>query len=122
MYPKVQLSGSLAILLYMAALSFPNPSVSDPYYDCGEIPVEPTIVDGSSSSMDQLVSNSAEVKDYIAKADVFLDCQEDLYKKNSLSRINREKLSTVIKSVTARRNDIRDEFNAQVEVYKKANP
>lgn len=90
--------------------------------DCGDLPVEPAIVDGSTATMEQLIVNSEEVKAYIAEADLFLDCSEARYKRVSVSRIHKERVGEQIKSVTARRNEIGEEFNAQVVAYQAANP
>ena len=89
---------------------------------CGELPVEPDIVDGASSTVEQLVANSEAVNAYIAEADQFLDCSEDRYKRLSSSRIHKDRIGEQIKTVTARRNEIGAEFNAQVAAYKAANP
>lgn len=89
---------------------------------CGDIPIEPVIIDGATSALEQLVANSKEVNAYIAEADQFLDCSEALYKKVSSSRAHKDKVSEQVTSVTTRRNEIGEEFNAQVAAYKAANP
>lgn len=90
--------------------------------DCGEQPVKPSIVDGATSTMEQLVANSKAVNAFIAEADEFLDCEERRYKKLSASKVHKDRLAAEIKAVTANRNDAGDEFNAQVAAYKAANP
>jgi len=90
--------------------------------DCGELPIEPAIVDGAISTMEQLIANSKEVNAYIAEADQFLDCSEARYKRLSSSRIHKAPVAEQIKTVTARRNEIGEEFNDQVAAFKAANP
>lgn len=89
---------------------------------CGEQPVEPAIVDGAASTLEQLIANGNEVKAYIAEADQFLDCSEARYIKLSGSRIHKDILGDQIKSLTTSRNEIGDELNAQVAAYQAANP
>ena len=89
---------------------------------CGDPPTEPTIVDGATASMEQLVANSKEVNLYITEADTFLDCSELRYKRLSSSRVHKAPVAEQIRLVTARRNDIKDEFNDQVAAFREANP
>lgn len=89
---------------------------------CGEAPAEPAIVDGANSKIEQLIANSEEVNAFIEEIDKFLDCKESRYSTSSLARRYKEDQADEIKSLTARRNAISDEFNAQIEAYKAANP
>lgn len=88
---------------------------------CGDQPVEPAIVDGATSTLEQLISSGKEVNAYIAEADQFLDCSEARYKRLSGSRFHKDKLGEEIKSLTTRRNEIGTELNAQVAAYQAVN-
>ena len=92
--------------------------------NCGNTPIEPSILDGASSSMEELVANSKEVTGFIAAADTYLDCREAYVKDttNGLSKDAREEISDSIRDLTKKRNDIGDTFNAQVAAFKEANP
>ena len=111
---------SIIALIALGTLS--HPVAAQDSTGCGELPVEPAIVDGVTSTMEQLVANSKEVNAYIAEADQFLDCSEARYKKLGSSRAHRDQLAEQIRSLTARRNEIGDEFNAQVAAFRAANP
>lgn len=90
---------------------------------CGEQPVRPEIVDGSTAAMEELVENSKEVKSYIAEADQYLDCEEEVVKNSDqLSEESRTKRTDRIKRLIASRNEVGDEFNAQVAKFREANP
>lgn len=93
--------------------------------DCGEIPVKPEVIDGASTTMDELVANSIAVKSFIANADTYLDCSfayRDTTEYKDLGR--RAKLSIVEtgEDLLDDRNDLGDEFNEQVKAYQAANP
>ena len=87
---------------------------------CGVEPVAPEIVDGATSSMEDLVANSKAVNAYIADADTFLDCREAYVK--GLDKSERDQHTGAISELTAKRNEIGDIFNAQVAKFKEANP
>lgn len=92
-------------------------------HSCGVIPIAPDIIDGSSVSIDALVANSKDVNLFIEQADEYLDCQtafNDEAKK--LPKEEKAQRKTEMKSLLKRRNDIGDEFNAQVAAYREANP
>ena len=110
---------SLNVFLCLLCLS--RFVVAQNSYDCGDAPIVPTLVDGSTSTMDVLVENSKEVKAFIARADEYLDCREKLYSR-IIHKLQKEDLREEIKKVTKQRNDIGDEFNDQVAAYKRANP
>lgn len=88
---------------------------------CGEAPVLPALVDGSTSTMEVLVENSKEVKAFIARADEYLDCSEKAYSRIA-AKTQKEKLREKVKMITQQRNDIGDRFNEQVAAYRAANP
>lgn len=93
--------------------------------DCGEVPVNPEVVDGTSVTMDGLIENSVAVKSFIADADIYLDCSfayRDTVEYKDLGR--RAKLSIVetAENLLDDRNDLGDEFNEQVMAYQTANP
>lgn len=115
---KMKLSSLFALVALMA---FAHQVVAQDS-SCGDIPVEPVIVDGATATMEELVANSKEVNAYIAEADLFLDCSEARYKRLSASRIHKERVAEEVKLVTERRNEIGEEFNAQVASYQAANP
>lgn len=86
---------------------------------CGQEPSVPAIVDGSSASMEDLVANSKEVNAFIDQADEYLDCQEVFDGGNGkLSERALEKRAELLET----RNEIGDNFNAQVAAFQKANP
>lgn len=118
----MKFKNTLRIAMLIALSSSTINSIAQSYNDCGEAPTEPVLVDGSSASMEQLIANSAEVNIFIEQADVFLDCQEALYKKGSLPRSTKEKLTELVKAVTTSRNEIGDNFNEQVAAYRAVNP
>ena len=89
---------------------------------CGDLPIEPVILDGATSKIEEVIANSKEVHAYIAEADQFLDCSEARYKRLSSSRVHKAPVAEQIKIVTARRNEIGEEFNDQVAAFQAANP
>ncbi len=93
--------------------------------DCGVLPDKPTIVDGSTASMEELVANSEEVKGYISEVDSFLDCY-DLYMQSSdfseLPQSEQVSYANAMEQILNARNSIGPEFNAQVEAFREAQP
>lgn len=93
--------------------------------NCGEAPVAPQLVEGASTSMEELVANSEQVKAFIEQADQYLDCREavvptDEYK--ALSKSGQKEYREANKVVLQARNDIGEAFNAEVAAFKEANP
>lgn len=109
-----------ATFAFLSMLSMPLAAQSET--DCGDPPTEPTLVDGATSTMEQLVINSKEVNAYISEADEFLDCSEDRYIRISHSKAHSKQLAEQVKAITERRNTIGDKFNTQVTAFKAANP
>lgn len=99
-----------------------SPAWAQASVECGEVPVEPEIVDGAAATLEELVANSKAVNAFIEEVDLYLDCSEQRYKQLSASKVHRDKLASEIKAITSRRNDIGDEFNEQVAVFKSTNP
>ena len=93
-------------------------------HQCGLSPEAPAIVDGSSTTMEELVANSQAVQGYIAEADAFLDCQKSAVNDttNGLSREERETRTELYETVVQVRNEIGDLFNAEIAEYRAANP
>ncbi len=93
--------------------------------DCGTAPTEPEIPDGASVNQDELVQTSEAVKQYIDDADAYLDCKEkvaqDEEAMKSMSKEERAALKQEYSELAERRNSIGDEFNAEVEEFRKAN-
>ena len=92
---------------------------------CGDAPEAPKLVDGATATMESLVANSAEVKKFIAAADSNLDCREAFTKSadfKAMSHDDQVAYSTVLAKLLKARNDIGDQFNAQVTAYKQAHP
>ena len=93
--------------------------------DCGVVPTKPAVVDGASSSMEQIIENSNEVKTYIAEADLYLDCHaawRQLIAFRGLSRDEKDAIEAEIKIILDERNAIGDDFNAEVQAFRAANP
>ena len=93
--------------------------------DCGVVPTKPEVVDGASSSMEQIIENSNEVKTYIAEADLYLDCHaawRQLIAFRGLSRDEKDAIEAEIKVILDERNAIGDDFNAEVQAFRDANP
>ena len=93
--------------------------------DCGVLPEKPAIVDGATATMEELVTNSQQVKTYIGDVDSFLDCYDAFMQSNDFSELPQdEKLmyANAMDSILEARNAIGPEFNAQVEAFKEAQP
>ena len=93
--------------------------------DCGELPQAPALVDGASATIDQLVANSREVKSFIELADVYLDCSLAFRKTVAFKDLGRDEKDAIEQTASAlldTRNAIGDDFNAQANAYKTANP
>lgn len=93
--------------------------------DCGDVPTKPMLVDGATSSMDQIVANSEDVKGYIAAADLYLDCHAEWRKLIAFrgqSRDDRDVIEEEIKVILDDRNAVGDDFNAEVQAFRAANP
>jgi hypothetical protein len=93
--------------------------------DCGVLPEKPSIVDGTSATMEELVANSQEVKSYIGDVDSFLDCYDTFMQSSGFSELpQNEKLvyANAMDSILEARNAIGPEFNAQVEAFRAAQP
>lgn len=93
--------------------------------DCGSAPAAPEVPDGATVTMEELVAASNEVKTFIANADTYLDCrqaamQSKTYKK--LSDEEKDSWKEGMIALTKSRNEIGDNFNAQVQAFKEANP
>jgi len=91
---------------------------------CGDLPTAPEVVDGSTSTMEDLIANSSEVQGFIAEADEYLDCQKAVVNDttNGLSRDERNAREETFMSLVRVRNEIGDLFNAEVGAFKAANP
>ena len=92
---------------------------------CGDRPEAPSIIDGATATMDDLVANSEAVKAYIAEADEYLNCYETFAKSDDYKAMSAEDQRTEVKSykeVLKVRNAIGEDFNDEVKAYKKANP
>ncbi len=93
--------------------------------DCGERPEAPEVIDGASASMDELVANSESVKAFIAEADTYLDCNEELATSDEFKELDpaeQKRIIKVNKALLKERNDIGQRFNEQVADYQAANP
>jgi hypothetical protein len=93
--------------------------------DCGEVPVAPEIVDGTTASVDALVDNSEAVKAFIASADKYLDCRQvfrDSPEFDALDKASQGDVIALDNSLLDLRNSIGESFNHQVKAYKQANP
>lgn len=113
------ISRSLSVLVLAVA---PMVALAD---SCGEAPQPPEILDGTKSSMEELVANSQSVKAYISDADSFLDCRESFAQTEDFKAQSTEQQEEQIKTnaeVLASRNGIGDAFNKEVAAYKAANP
>lgn len=90
---------------------------------CGDLPIDPDLVDGSAASLDELVENSKAVNKFIEDADKYLDCQDGMSKfaKNMPEDMQVQR-ATIMTVLLNRRNAIGDEFNAEVAKYREANP
>ena len=116
---KTSLSQMIQILVLMGL------STTALSQECGDEPVAPSIVDGASASMDDLVANSQEVKGFIAEADVFLDClyeYRDTVAYKDLDDAAKDEFKTYSTEILDSRNAIGDVFNEQVAAYRAANP
>lgn len=81
------------------------------------------MIDGKTASMEDLVTASKAVTDFIANADTYLDCQEKRNKQaKKLSEDDQAERALTIRSLLNRRNAIGDEFNAQIALFREANP
>ena len=91
---------------------------------CGDAPLAPEVVDGSSATMTDLVANSKAVQTFIANADEHLDCKKALVNDttNGLSSDERDIHEKNFMDLVTVRNEIGDLFNAEVEAFKAANP
>lgn len=91
---------------------------------CGVSPTAPEVVDGSSTTMEELVANSKAVQGFIAEADEYLDCQKEVVNDttNGLSREERNSRTKLYESLVLVRNEIGDLFNAEIAEYRAANP
>ena len=110
------------VLLMASALTLSSVAVAQ---DCGEVPARPELVDGASSTMDQMVANSEAVKGYIADADAYLDCREAYIvteEFQALEEGDQQAYRAANKTVLDSRNSISEDFNAEVSAYKEANP
>lgn len=113
----LQIAVQLSILMGLSSIALAN--------DCGEKPSVPTLVDGASVTMEQLVANSVEIKDFIAAADVYLDCDADFRQSiayKDMSRADKATATDDAKDYLDARNDVGDDFNVQVQAYRAANP
>jgi hypothetical protein len=107
----------ISILMGFSSIALAN--------ECGDKPMIPTLVDGASATMAELVSNSGEVKDFIAAADAYLDCDAEFRQSiayKDLSRADKSAATDDAKDYLDARNDIGDDFNLEVQAYKAANP
>ena len=93
--------------------------------ECGEVPVAPSVVNGATSSMDELVTNSEAIKAYIEVADAYLDCTAE-YRRTSEYRLlppeDKEVVEGLAGGLLEERNAIGDDFNAEVAAFQEANP
>jgi len=93
--------------------------------NCGDVPVAPELPDGTTASLDELVDTSNAVRNYIEDADKYLDCKESFARKRDFQRLSSEAQDAYREEVsvlTAKRNEVGDLFNAEVEAYRQANP
>ena len=93
--------------------------------DCGEVPQAPEVVDGASTSMDDLVANSQSVKAFIADADAYLDCNETFIQSDGFKDLEPAEQQAALDTNTEllkARNQIGEDFNEEVAAYKAANP
>gem|GEM_PF-908833 len=110
---------------YLLALLF---VLGGPVYaqtDCGVLPEKPSIVDGSTATMEELVANSQAVKSYIGDVDNFLDCYDAFMQSSDFSELpQKEKLvyANAMDNILEARNAIGPQFNAQVEAFRAAQP
>jgi hypothetical protein len=113
----LQIAVQISILMGLSSIALAN--------ECGDKPMVPTLVDGASVTMAELVANSVEVKDFIAAADVYLDCDADFRQSiayKDLSRSDKSAATDDAKDYLEARNDVGDDFNVEVQAYKSANP
>ncbi len=93
--------------------------------DCGQPPTQPEIPNGETVSREKLVEASEAVKQYIADADAYLDCREKPAKNKekwkSMSKEEKVALKKEVSDLTKKRNAIGEQFNAEVEKFRKAN-
>lgn len=116
-YSKIKQCFLISVALSFSSLALAN--------NCGEAPAAPALVDGAKVTMDEIVANSEQVKAYIATADQYLDCREQIIPTEEfLARPEAEQESYRAdnKTVLDKRNAIGEEFNAQVSAFKAANP
>jgi hypothetical protein len=88
--------------------------------DCGEAPVAPELADGTTATMDELIANSEAVKSFIADADTYLDCREDLMKSDEFKMMEeavRASYVTATSELLDIRNSISEDFNEQVKIF-----
>lgn len=93
--------------------------------ECGEIPVAPSIVEGVTASVDDLVANSEAVKSYIEVADAYLDCTAEYRRTSEYRRLapeDKEVIENLAGGLLEERNAIGDDFNAEVAAFQEANP
>lgn len=109
--------GLLAIAVTLSF--FCSQTVAEPEQGCGDLPSAPEIIQGIDASLEELIANSKSVNAFIEKADQYLDCQAVFNKKTKkLPESVQEQLTALLNH----RNEIGDEFNAQVAAYREANP
>lgn len=116
-YSKIKQCFLISVALGFSSLALAN--------DCGEPPAAPALVDGATVTMDEIVANSEQVKAYIASADQYLDCREQVIPTEEFMarpEAEQESYRADNKAVLDKRNGIGDEFNAEVAAFKKANP